>query len=181
MYHGIYGPTNYSPFRLPNLYQPPVNLPGQPRQRQYPPPITPFRPAYPCVPISDPYPYRHFPPIHSPRLSATRRDQAYSGFPPENPRETRRRLDASVDAMYRQTRTDKEKKAAEQARAAKQAKAQRKAAAQKNTESPKKAEAPENPKAPQTPKRSSTPKTKGSKKTSARKAKLRSFRRKLRD
>ncbi|KAK8108947.1 hypothetical protein PG984_014748 [Apiospora sp. TS-2023a] len=169
MYQGVYGPTNYSPFRLSNVYQPPVNLPGQPRHmRRSPPPNIPFRPAYPCVPISDPYPYCNYPPIFSRRLSATRRDQAYSGFPPENPRETARRLQASSDAMYHRMEADKQKKAAEQARAAKKTREERKAIAQARKESPKKPEAPGQPK---TPKESSAPKPKGSKETPTPKAK----------
>lgn len=181
MYNGIYGPTNYEPFRLPNVYRPAVDLPGQPRPRRSPPPCVPFRRPYPCVPTGDPPPYRGFPPIFSRRLSERGRDMAYSGWPPERPRETVQRLNASVDAMYHQMQADKEKKTAEQARAAKQARAQRRAATRTNTESSNKPEVPEGPKVLKTPKKPSTPKTKGSRPISKRKARLRSFRHMLRD
>ncbi|KAK7960673.1 hypothetical protein PG988_011887 [Apiospora saccharicola] len=174
MYQGIYGPTNYSPFGLPNPCWPSANLPGQPRRN----PNADFssRSAYPCppIPISDPFPYRNFRPVASQLLSATRRDMSYSGVPPESPREARRRLEASQRAMYGKIQVDKERKAAEQARAAKKTREERKAIAQARKESPKKPEAPEKPRTPgkpTTPKKSSAPKPKGIKKPPTPKAK----------
>lgn len=179
MYNGIYGPTNYPPFRLPNVYQPPVNLPGQPRRRP-PPSNPPFRPAYPCIPISDPCPYRDFPALFSERLETMRRDQAYSGMPPENPREAVRRLRAAEDAMYHRMQGAKKAQAAKRAAAASQARAAKKATTQMNTEPPKKSKKPKKPKAPEKP---STPKPESSKTTKTPKVKAnpRSLHRRLRD